>query len=171
VNTAGNDYPNDGAGNYCANAGYSANATPDVEVGLTYYDYEEQVASVVAGSSDFSPVPIDAPTIVALEREVNVISVNRATGGNLSVLGTPAANVFDWNLDAGFEAGWVTITAGSQYNYNTNTSINAMTENAAGLGGGSWTGVPVIGFSAMAGDVGPAQLGETVDLIRSVNRN
>jgi hypothetical protein len=172
VNTAGNDYPNDGAGNYCDNAGYSANATPDVEVGLTYYDYEEQVATVVAGSSDFSPVPIDAPTIVALEREVNVVSVNRATGGNQSVLGTPAANVFDWNLDAGFEAGWVTITAGSQYNYQTNTSINAMTEFVGGIAAaGSWTGVPVIGFSAMAGDVGPAQLGETVDLIRSVNRN
>ncbi|PVV18131.1 MAG: hypothetical protein B6D78_16980 [gamma proteobacterium symbiont of Ctena orbiculata] len=171
LGTPANDYPNDGAGAICQNAGYAANATPDVEVGLTYYDYEEQTATVVAGSSDFSPVPIDAPTIVALEREVNVISVNRSTGGNQSVLGTPAANVFDWNLDAGFEAGWVTISAAAQYDYNTNASIIAMTEIVGGLGGGSWTGVPVIGFSAMAGDVGPAQLGETVDLIRSVNRN
>ncbi|MES9943492.1 MAG: hypothetical protein ABW080_00860 [Candidatus Thiodiazotropha sp.] len=171
VNTAGNDYPHDGGGAICLNAGYAANATPDVEVGLTYYDYEEQTAQVVAGSSDFSPVPIDAPTIVALEREVNVISVNRFAGGNQSVLGTPAANVFDWNLNDGFEAGWVTISAGAQYDYNTNASIIAMTEIIGGLGGGSWTGVPVIGFSAMAGDVGPAQLGETVDLIRSVNRN
>jgi hypothetical protein len=172
VNTTGRDYPEFplGSGNYCDNAGYAANVAPDVEVGLTYYDYEEQTATVVAGADDFSPVPIDAPTIVALEREVNVISVNRAAGGNQSVLGTPAANVFDWNLDAGFEAGWVTISAASQYNYNTNPSIIAMTEFVGGVGAGSWTGVPVIGFSAMAADVGPAQLGETVDLIRSVNR-
>ncbi|MES9924826.1 MAG: hypothetical protein ABW152_12080 [Candidatus Thiodiazotropha endolucinida] len=171
LGTTGRDYPNDGAGAHCDNAGYAANATPDVEVGLTYYDYEEQTATVVAGTPAFSPVPINAPTIVALEREVNVISVNRAAGGNQSVLGTPAANVFNWNLDSGFEAGWVTISAAAQYDYNTNPSIIAMTEVVGGVGGGSWTGVPVIGFSAMAGDVGPAQLGETVDLIRSVNRN
>ncbi|MCU7917774.1 MAG: hypothetical protein KZQ95_05385 [Candidatus Thiodiazotropha sp. (ex Epidulcina cf. delphinae)] len=174
VGTTGNDYPNDGGGAYCANAGYAANASPDVQVGLTYYDYEEGTAAVVAGSDDFSPVPINAPTVIALEREVNVVSVNRAAGGNVSVLGTPAANVFDWNLDAGFEAGWVTITPTSAiYDYNTNASIAAMTEFVGGFdaaGAGVWTGVPVIGFSAMAGDVGPAQLGETVDLIRSVNR-
>lgn len=118
-------------------------------------------------------MPIEAADIVALEREVNVISVNRSTGGNLSVLGTPAANVFDWTLDPGFEAGWVTISASSEYNYETNASIIAMTEVVGGLtaaGTAEYTGVPVIGFSAMAGDVGPAQLGETVDLIRSVNR-
>ncbi|MCU7904612.1 MAG: hypothetical protein KZQ76_01945 [Candidatus Thiodiazotropha sp. (ex Epidulcina cf. delphinae)] len=174
VGTTGNDYPNDGGGAYCANAGYADNATPDVQVGLNYFDYEERTASVVAGSDDFSPVPIDAPTVIALEREVNVISVNRSTLDNVSVLGTPAANVFNWTLDTGFEAGWVTITSAAIYDYNTNASIAAMTEVVGGLdgaGAGVWTGVPVIGFSAMAGDVGPAQLGETVDLIRSVNRN
>ncbi|MBT3014578.1 MAG: hypothetical protein N0E58_17695 [Candidatus Thiodiazotropha endolucinida] len=172
LGTPANDYPNDGAGAICENAGYAANAEPDVEVGLTYYDYEEQTATVVPGADDFSPVPIDAPTIVALEREVNVVSVNRAAGGNQSVLGTPAANVFNWNLDSGFEAGWVTISAAAEYDYETNPSIIALTEPVGGIGAaaGVWTGVPVIGFSAMAGDVGPAQLGETVDLIRSVNR-
>lgn len=173
VGTTGNDYPNDGAGAYCANAGY-ASSTPDVEVSLTYYDYEEQTAAVVAGSDDFSPVPIDAPTVIALEREVNVVSVNRSDGTSASVLGTPAANVFNWQLDAGFEAGWVTIAAGAAYDYNTDTRIAQMTEFVGGLnadGAGVWTGVPVIGFSAMAADVGPAQIGETVDLIRSVNRN
>lgn len=172
LGTTGNDYPVL-AGAYCDNAGYAANAEPDVEVELVYYDYEEQEATVVAGEDDFSPVPIEAADIVALEREVNVISVNRSTGGNLSVLGTPAANVFDWTLDPGFEAGWVTISASSEYNYETNASIIAMTEVVGGLtvaGTAEYTGVPVIGFSAMAGDVGPAQLGETVDLIRSVNR-
>jgi hypothetical protein len=173
VLTTGQDYPNDGAGAYCDNAGYASNASPDVEVSLAYYDYEEGEATVTAAEGGFSPVPIDAPTVIALEREVNVVSVNRAAGGNVSVLGTPDANVFDWTLDAGFEAGWVTITMDSGYDYNTNTSIDAMTEYDSGIndaGAGVWTGVPVIGFSAMAGDVGPAQLGETVDLIRSVNR-
>ncbi|MFI0413193.1 MAG: hypothetical protein ACH255_03550 [Candidatus Thiodiazotropha sp.] len=173
LGTPANDYPETalGSGIHCTNAGYEA-STPDVEVGLVYYDYEEQVAQVVAGSSDFSPVPINAPTIVALEREVNVVSVNRSAGGNQSVLGTPAANVFNWNLDPGFEAGWVTISAAAQYDYTSHPSIIAMVEAVGGVPGaaGVWTGVPVIGFSAMAGDVGPAQLGETVDLIRSVNR-
>jgi hypothetical protein len=176
VGTTGNDYPNDTAGAggaYCDNAGYGTNASPDVEVGLVYYDYEEGTATVTAAEGGFSPVPIDAPTVIALEREVNVVSVNRAAGGNVSVLGTPAANVFDWTLDAGFEAGWVTITMDAAYDYNTNTSIFALSEYVGGIndaGAGVWTGVPVIGFSAMAGDVGPSQLGETVDLIRSVNR-
>ncbi|MEW8549880.1 MAG: hypothetical protein AB2533_05430 [Candidatus Thiodiazotropha endolucinida] len=173
LGTPANDYPETapGSGIHCTNAGYEA-STPDVEVGLVYYDYEEQVAQVVAGSSDFSPVPINAPTIVALEREVNVVSVNRSAGGNQSVLGTPAANVFNWNLDPGFEAGWVTISAAAAYDYTSHPSIVAMVEAVGGVPGaaGVWTGVPVIGFSAMAGDVGPAQLGETVDLIRSVNR-
>ena len=171
LNAVVNDYPNDGGGNYCDNAGFLANATPDVEVTLDYYDYEEQTASVVPGSDDFSPVPIDSPTVVALEREVNVISVNRATGGNVSVLGTPIANVFQWTLDAGFEAGWVNISMPG-YTYNTDNSIAQLFEGV-NLGAGvvnTWTGVPVFGFSAMAADVGPAQLGETVDLIRSVNR-
>ncbi|MFI0456819.1 MAG: hypothetical protein ACH254_04375 [Candidatus Thiodiazotropha endolucinida] len=173
LGTPANDYPETapGSGIHCTNAGYEA-SSPDVEVGLVYYDYEEQQAQVVAGSSDFSPVPINAPTIVALEREVNVVSVNRSAGGNQSVLGTPAANVFNWNLDPGFEAGWVTISAAAAYDYTTHPSIIAMVEAVGGVPGaaGVWTGVPVIGFSAMAGDVGPAQLGETVDLIRSVNR-
>ncbi|MCU7846885.1 MAG: hypothetical protein KZQ89_02575 [Candidatus Thiodiazotropha sp. (ex Lucinoma kastoroae)] len=168
--TPANDYPTT-LGAMCLNAGFIANATPDVEVGLTYYDYEEQTATVLPGSDDFSPVPVNAPTVVALEREVNVVSVNRNAGGNQSVLGTPAANVFNWTLDAGFEAGWVTIsTDPAAYDYNTNLSIQALVEAIGGVGAANWTGVPVIGFSAMAGDVGPAQLGETVDLIRSVNR-
>ncbi|MCU7947917.1 MAG: hypothetical protein KZQ72_14980 [Candidatus Thiodiazotropha sp. (ex Cardiolucina cf. quadrata)] len=168
--TPANDYPTT-LGAMCLNAGFIENSTPDVEVGLTYYDYEEQTATVLPGSDDFSPVPVNAPTVVALEREVNVVSVNRQAGGNQSVLGTPASNVFNWTLDAGFEAGWVTISTNpATYDYNTNLSIQALIEAVGGVGAANWTGVPVIGFSAMAGDVGPAQLGETVDLIRSVNR-
>ncbi|MCG7983996.1 MAG: hypothetical protein JAY90_14765 [Candidatus Thiodiazotropha lotti] len=166
-----NDYPATGAA-YCDNAGYTS-STPDVQVTLSYYDYEEQTATVAPGSDDFSPVPIDAPTVIALEREVNVINVQRSDATSASVLGTPAANVFNWTLDAGFEAGWVQIGMPG-YDYTTDTRIQALSEAGPGVGigaAGSWTGVPVIGFSAMAADVGPAQIGETVDLIRSVNRN
>jgi len=175
LGTTAQDYPNDvgaAGGNICTNAGFIA-SSPEVQVSLNYYDYEEQTATVAPGSDDFSPVPIDAPTVIALQREVNVVSVNRSTGGNLSVLGTPAANVFDWTLDAGFEAGWVTIGMPG-YDYNTDADIALLTEAAGGINAdvaGTWTGVPVIGFSAMAANVGPAQIGETVDLIRSVNRN
>ncbi|WP_316365493.1 hypothetical protein [Candidatus Thiodiazotropha sp. CDECU1] len=44
-------------------------------------------------------------------------------------------------------------------------------ESRIGAEYGVWTGVPVIGFSAMAADLGPSQLGEVVELYRSVNRN
>ncbi|MES9817465.1 MAG: hypothetical protein ABW155_12495 [Candidatus Thiodiazotropha sp.] len=99
--------------------------------------------------------------------------MRHATTDNQSVLGTSAANVFDWTLEPGFEAGWVTISAAAQYDYETNPSIIALTENIGGIDStpGSWTGVPVIGFSAMAADLGPSQLGEVVELYRSVNRN
>ncbi|MCG8024299.1 MAG: hypothetical protein JAZ02_09985 [Candidatus Thiodiazotropha endolucinida] len=181
LGTQFNDHPHDGAGTFCRNAGYLINATPDTEIRLFYYDYEERAAALDADAISDSltagwPVPpIISPLqlIVSLPRVINVVSVNRAIGGNQSVLGTPAANVFNWNLDPGFEAGWVTISAAAQYDYETNPSIIAMTEIIGGIGAmaGEWTGVPVIGFSAMAADLGPSQLGEVVELYRSVNRN
>ncbi|MBT3018043.1 MAG: hypothetical protein KME63_20050, partial [Candidatus Thiodiazotropha sp. (ex Clathrolucina costata)] len=181
LGTQVNDYPHDGVGALCANAGYDINATPDIEVNFFYYDYEERAAALDADAISDSltagwPVPpIISPLqlIVSLPRVINVVSVNRAIGGNQSVLGTPAANVFNWNLDPGFQAGWVTVSAAAQYDYETNPSIIAMTEIIGGIGAmaGEWTGVPVIGFSAMAADLGPSQLGEVVELYRSVNRN
>ncbi|MBW9266654.1 MAG: hypothetical protein K1563_02030 [Candidatus Thiodiazotropha sp. (ex. Lucinisca nassula)] len=172
LGTQFNDHPHDGAGTFCRNAGYLINATPDTEIRLFYYDYEERAAALDADAisdSLISPLKLT----VSLPRVINVVSVNRAIGGNQSVLGTPAANVFNWNLDPGFEAGWVTISAAAQYDYATNPSIITMTEIIGGIGAmaGEWTGVPVIGFSAMAADLGPSQLGEVVELYRNVNRN
>jgi hypothetical protein len=93
----------------------------------------------------------------------------------VSVLGTPAANIFDWNLDPGFDAGWVSIIPDAGYDYAINSSIVSMTEITGGIGmdipAGLWIGIPVIGFSVMAADVGPAQAGEMVELVRHVNRN
>jgi hypothetical protein len=169
-----NDYPHDDAGAYCTNAGYADNATPDVEVSFYYYDYEEMAADVPEPCGcGITPIDYDSGS-VDLQRTVNVVSVNRAAGGNQSVLGTPAASVFDWNLDTGFEAGWVAISASTQYDYNAFSSIIAMTELIGGIGADAitiWTGMPVIGFSAMAADLGPYQLGEVVELYRSVNRS
>ncbi|MEW8544419.1 MAG: hypothetical protein AB2693_12870 [Candidatus Thiodiazotropha sp.] len=176
LSTQVNDYPHDGVGALCANAGYDTNATPDIEVNFFYYDYEERSDEYVVNDGGFDGVP---PYIspwdekVSLQRAVNVISVNRAIGGSLSVFNTPPANVFNWNLHPAFEAGWVTISATAQYDFETNPSIIAITEIIGGIGAmaGEWTGVPVIGFSAMASDLGPSQLGEVVELYRSVNRN
>ncbi|MCG7985380.1 MAG: hypothetical protein JAY90_21890 [Candidatus Thiodiazotropha lotti] len=102
-----------------------------------------------------------------------MISVSRSNGTNLSVFGTPAENGFQWALDPGFEAGWLTITTSYRYDYEINPSINVLTAISGGIdsASGTWTGVPLIGFTAMAADVGSAQVGETVELIRSVNRN
>ncbi|MEW8131678.1 MAG: hypothetical protein AB2758_21700 [Candidatus Thiodiazotropha endolucinida] len=168
-----NDYPHDGVGGYCANAGYEANSYGDVEVGFYYYDYEEESAEHISNYPVDSPVPIGDYYTPTLERTVNIISVLRAIGGNQSVLGMPTSHFFEWTLEPGFEAGWVTIFVEPQYDYETIPSIIAMTEIIGGIGAvaGEWTGVPVIGFSAMAADLGPSQLGEVVELYRSVNRN
>ncbi|MCU7943877.1 MAG: hypothetical protein KZQ87_14460, partial [Candidatus Thiodiazotropha sp. (ex Cardiolucina cf. quadrata)] len=170
------DYPHNGAGDLCTNAGYLTNATPDTEVGFYYYDYDERAAEYVSNTPiGYTLPPYISPwdEKVSLQRAVNVISVNRAIGGNLSVFDTPRANVFNWNLNPGFQAGWVIISATAQYDFETNPSIIAITEIIGGIGAtaGEWTGVPVIGFSAMASDLGPSQLGEVVELYRSVNRN
>jgi hypothetical protein len=117
---------------------------------------------------------IGEPAYAALERGVNVISVNHTDGGSQSVLGTPAANVYEWTLDHGFEAGWVTIFGPNRYyDYETNPGIIAMTDMIGGIsaGAGEWTGMPVIGFSAMAAYLELSQLGEVVELHRSVNRS
>ncbi|MES9989224.1 MAG: hypothetical protein ABW077_15050 [Candidatus Thiodiazotropha endolucinida] len=170
-----NDYPYDDTGALCTNAGYVRySSVPDVEIRFFFYDYEEAFTVYPPlFSHDFPFVPPRPDTLIGLERVVNVVSVNRSVGGSLSVFDTPPANVFDWNLDPGFEAGWVTISAAAQYDYVVNPSIITLTENIGGIDStpGSWTGVPVIGFSAMAADLGPSQLGEVVELYRSVNRN
>ena len=165
------DYPIiDGV--FCENAGYTSSTT-DVQVSLNYYDYEEGNATFtteVVGS----PLPLDEiPEIVALERGVNVIRVHRDDGTTTSVLGTPTNNIFNWQPESGFVAGWVKILM-PYYDYNNDQRISSMSEAIGGInshGSGYWTGVPIIGFSVMAADVGPAQIGETVDLIRFVNHN
>jgi hypothetical protein len=182
LGTQVHDYPSTTNGALCGSAGYVPNATPDVGVNLYAYDYEENAKELLINPPDDGwpepPVYIPEENTLSLQRAVNVISLNRLEGGNVSVLGTPAANVFDWQLDAGFDAGWATIAFNKMlvdisYDYEANTSINALTEISGGIGSdyGIWTGVPVIGFSAMASDLGPHQLGEVVELYRSVNRN
>ncbi len=177
VGTQASDYPSDVNGTLCSNTGYVTNETPDIEVVLFSYDYEENVDEIRIVSVDGWPEPplLDPwSETIALQRVVNVVSVNRSIGGNLSVFGTPAPNGFYWNLDPGFEAGWVTIAANSTlYDYEANPGIIGMTEVIGGIGSeyAIWTGVPVIGFSAMAADLESNQLGEVVDLYRSVNRN
>ncbi|MEW8682599.1 MAG: hypothetical protein AB2536_11865 [Candidatus Thiodiazotropha endolucinida] len=170
------DYPHNGEGVLCTNAGYLTNATPDIEVGFFYYDYTERADELVSNAPvGWTIPPYISPwdITLSLQRVVNVVSVNRAAGGNQSVFDTPPANVFNWNLDPHFQAGWVTISATAQYDFETNPSIIAITEIIGGIGAvaGEWTGVPVIGFSAMASDLEPSQLGEVVELYRSVNRN
>jgi hypothetical protein len=160
------------AGGYCENSGFVADP-PDVQVSLYYYDYDERAASLaVEETGDWILPPVDNPKIYALERAVNVVKAHHNDGTSASVLGTPEANIFYWQLDEGFEAGWVRIDI-TDYDYNTDQRIMNITEAVGGInsdGAGYWTGVPVIGFAVMAADVGPAQIGETVDLIRFVNR-
>ncbi|MET0050468.1 MAG: hypothetical protein ABW095_05230 [Candidatus Thiodiazotropha sp.] len=177
-----NDYPSDTNGAQCSNAGYVTNPTPDVGVTLSTYDYEEkalqwELAPPVIGWPE-PPIYTPEENIISLSRTVNVLTMYRYEGGNTSVFGTPAINEFSWGLDRDFDAGWATIAFKKMlvdigYDYEANTSISALTEINGGIGtaAGQWTGVPVIGFSAMASDLGLHQLGEIVELYRSVNRN
>ncbi|MCU7803429.1 MAG: hypothetical protein KZQ96_09560 [Candidatus Thiodiazotropha sp. (ex Lucinoma borealis)] len=171
------DYPHNGAGGLCTNVGIEPNqGSGDIASRLEYYNYEEAVAAMCFAGCGMSPAPVGS--IIrefVMERSVNVNSIARASGGTTPLLGTPSANVFALTMDAGFEAGWMTFVINSnEYSYESNPSMRSLTEPVGGLGAGvnsSWSGVPVIGFAAMAAGVGPAQLGETVELIRSVNRN
>ncbi|MES9940869.1 MAG: hypothetical protein ABW104_02640 [Candidatus Thiodiazotropha sp. 6PLUC2] len=168
-----NDYPGDGAGALCTNVGYVEKIDQDIQIGFFYYDYEHHVAEYVGEiPSDIGPIPVGPWYEVFLERAVNVIVLYRG-GSNRSVLGTPAANFFKVELDVAFWEGWVTVDTDSAYDYEVNQSIMTLTETNGGIGAeaGAWTGAPMIGFSAMAADVGPAQIGETVELIRKVNRS
>ncbi|MEW8544420.1 MAG: hypothetical protein AB2559_20810 [Candidatus Thiodiazotropha endolucinida] len=170
------DYPHDTSGALCTNVGYLTNATGnDIEIDLIANDYEEQTVVYRLVTDDFGFL-IEDYDFRYLYRVVNVASVNHTPDSNRHLFGTPATNVFDWNLEAGFEAGWVTISSPyffQQYDYARNVGIYAMTEIIGSINAeyGVWTGIPVIGFSAMAADLGPSQLGEVVELYRGVNRN
>ncbi|MEW8523445.1 MAG: hypothetical protein AB2552_10385 [Candidatus Thiodiazotropha endolucinida] len=167
------DFPHDGAGNLCTNAGFIDYDSQGFQLRLQYRGYEEQEGLISVGE----PAPLLPPLEdvsqfdISVSRSVNVISANRRVGGNQSVFFTPAQNVYDWMLDSRFQAGWLKLSALSDYS--SNQGITALTEPGGGLGIGvsnTWTGVSVIGFSAMAADIGPAQLGETIEFIRETSR-
>ncbi|MEW8286770.1 MAG: hypothetical protein AB2697_12335 [Candidatus Thiodiazotropha endolucinida] len=179
------DYPHNGAGEICANVGFelNLNSEGDVSSSFIYFNYEVVTAVMCFAGCDFSPAPVG--TLIwhyVMNRSVNVNRIIPDTGNTTPLFGTPSANAFVLTLDRGFVSGWMTFVINSnpflynsmEYNYENNPSMQAMTEPVGGLGtsvNNSWTGVPVIGFSAMAADVGPAQLGETVELIRETNRD
>ncbi|MCU7924868.1 MAG: hypothetical protein KZQ97_00335 [Candidatus Thiodiazotropha sp. (ex Dulcina madagascariensis)] len=171
------NYPHDEGSNICTNAGFIDNENPDILMRLEYYDYEERASAYTyyddLGGMGFQN-PFISSEVIAIRNGVNIFTVNRDFGGNNSVFKTPHERVINLNLDAGFYAGWLSFNMNSSYNYDTNPGIAALTEPVGGLGtdvNNTWTGVPVIGFSAMAADAGPAQLGETIELIRHVNRD
>ncbi|MES9924512.1 MAG: hypothetical protein ABW152_10485 [Candidatus Thiodiazotropha endolucinida] len=166
------DYPHDGSGNHCNNTGFDLNQSNDrdVETGFVYYNYEDN--SSITPSEAW--LPILPPQVLFLERSVNVIILSRDNSSSSVLFGTPSENEQALTLDAGFQAGWLTSIFSIEYRYEGNSKMSSVTEPVGGLGAvinNSWTGVPVIGFSAMAADVGPAQLGETIGFIRETNRD
>lgn len=169
------DYPHDGMGNLCSSAGFDMTVTENfvsnIISTIAYYDYKSRARSMWDVSADFGAIPMTAKWF-DFERSVNVKGVNRYSdpflgARNVSNQGTA------FILDNGFPAGWLTVTFFDSYNYETNSDISLLTESIGGLGpdvNQTWIGVPVIGFSAMASDVQSNQVGEVVELIRSVER-
>jgi len=148
----------------------------DVEIAFSTWSREEQQTT----SSDFSP-PLQSS--ISLEKEVNILSLT-TSGTTLPtnpVLGSTQAQALGTN----FESGWGSITFNGRYDlYNstvpnrymnaTNTAFipNAATTYgvegfvnnvAAGAAVVDISGVPAIGFAAIRGNTGDAnvQVGET----------
>jgi hypothetical protein len=176
------DYPHDGAGNHCTNAGFEIHQSDDrdINTNIVYYDYEEAVASLGYQEGSWGITPIDTPHRLFLERSINSITILRQSGGSSALFGS---SLYEDGLaetfDGGFEAGWMTFIFHSYgwsniYQYESNSGMAALTEPVGGLGSdvnNSWSGVPVIGFSAMAADVASGQIGETIELTRKTNRD
>ena len=187
-------HPGDGAGNDCTNWAFKANAINDVVVNIAYFDNEE-ANQTVSATDGFSPVFPGAPDKIILDREVNVISFLSGSSNPSSVLGSP--NQKKLSVTGGFTSGWAHLAFGDSsvsYNYATSSSIEALVDpvdasgNAATIaeggytnavaGGGvdvmtaahSYSGVPNVGFAALEAEIGPASVGETIDLVRFTDR-
>ncbi|MET0053919.1 MAG: hypothetical protein ABW108_03835, partial [Candidatus Thiodiazotropha sp. 6PLUC10] len=170
------DYPHDGMGRLCTSAGFditvAENNVSNIISTIEYYDYNSSARTMWDFRIPYGIVPIDAEWY-DFERSVNVKGIIHRYShpflgaGNVSNQGTA------FIVDDGYPAGWLTVTFFDRYNYETNPDISLLTESIGGLGSGvnqSWIGIPVIGFSAMASDVQSNQVGEVVELIRSVER-
>ena len=162
-------------GALCNNAGYVDNLEDDVIVAVRYWDNEE--AEVIPDPDDpiVSPPFQDNPEAFVLPREVNVITFARENESPDSVLGSPAARVF--NVRTGWIVGWAQAVMDPRYNYGTNPNIDALVDPNFGLPvppanpvAIDLFGVPTLGFAALEGLFGPASVGETVQYILSLDR-
>ncbi|MES9977593.1 MAG: hypothetical protein ABW107_02475, partial [Candidatus Thiodiazotropha sp. 6PLUC5] len=172
LNALVQDYPHDGSGNLCENAGYDLSAR-DLLTHLQFYDYEEGVG-LLGGVWDDIGVPLPVEDMI-LERSVNVNTILSEDGGTSELFGSPNDNDYALLLFSGFKAGWLKfIFSSNRYSYILNDTIISLTEPVGGLGVGianGWSGVPVIGFAAMSAVVGTGRPGETIELIRKSDRN
>ena len=170
----------------CDNFGYVDNQVDDVVVAFRYWDREEQEDIPDPGAPIVSPPVQEAPNVVILDREVNVITVAREGDSPDSVLGTPAGNVKTLTVKTGWIEGWAQITMGDPsvnvvYNYNEvdNDIANLVNPEGQNVDPAApapsiglprdFFGVPSMGFSAMEGEIGPASVGETVNHIRALD--
>ena len=161
-------WPGDG-GVACDNFGYVANFEDDVVVAARYWDQEEQEVIPDPDEPIVSPPIQDQPEAFLLPREVNVVTFARANESPDSVLGSPAARVF--NLQSGWIVGWASVMHDSRYNYSTNPSIEALVDPTAAVAVvPALQGVPTMGFAALEGEMGPASVGETVQYILTLDR-
>ena len=184
LNAVVQDYPHNANGSLCENSGFEVSfdswgdVIGDTRMKVFYYDYEEATGvMVIREELIYSPMPVDA-VIKAFqlmqERSVNVNQVVPANEESSSLFGTSSVNGVPLNLDAGFASGWMTFDFYSIYNYETSQGMGVLTEPAGGLGSdvnNSWSGVPVIGFTAISSEIQSNSVGETVEFIRSVNRD
>ncbi|MET0021501.1 MAG: hypothetical protein ABW105_15955 [Candidatus Thiodiazotropha sp. 6PLUC1] len=171
LNTMVDDYPHDGAGGLCSNAGFETDYRAEPVSRILYYDYEDGESGMWDTSQDFGIQPVTAGEY-RFRGSVNVRGVNQSSS---SLFGPPFGSGYDnlWLMEYGAEAGWLSINFLDYYNYERNPPIRLLTEVSGGLGAtveNTWTGFPVIGFSAMVSELNSNQLGEVVELIRRIDR-
>jgi hypothetical protein len=176
------DYPHDAGGAYCQNVGYTPNhdsndpSGSDPMMQVQYFDYENQERALNVGITIVAPLPYPFinDNVIAPKRSVNPINLQGFGNGLNKLFGTPAQNSALFQFDYGFEAGWLRFDMDDIYNYQSNASISALTEPTGGLGSdadNSWSGVPVIGFSAMYSEIGSNAVGEMVELSTKKRRD
>ena len=145
----------------------------DIQYTMTDYDREEQIFVPTPGSPGFSPVFGTTTPIFRLPNEVNILAFLNEFGTNQPVLGTDPANILTHTLQGGIVSGWAQMNFDARYNYVAETVAPAFP--AAGPTAGVYgeyasavpaglptiTGVPAMGFAAIAASVGGDTVGET----------
>ncbi|MET0026694.1 MAG: hypothetical protein ABW101_03585 [Candidatus Thiodiazotropha sp.] len=178
------DYPHTEDGEFCSNLGFVESSdfmgftVRDITMTLAYWNYQGEEQKVVFEtdmSEAVQPPFIDLGRLALTRTALKVVTLYSNDGLNQPIFreDDPVTGLLI-STKHNFDSGWIRFKFDAQYDYNTNLSIQALTEPRGGLGQSvdhTWSGVPVLGFSAMRAQAQSGRMGETIELTRSTNRD